>query len=49
MFENPPPLPKWAARVVIGAYAWGLVSAVVILGGLLAYRVKEWFKERGGW
>lgn len=44
-----PPLPRWAARVVIGAWAWGFISAVVILALLVWERVKEWVKEKGGW
>jgi len=48
MLDNSP-LPRWAARAVLAAWAWGFVSAVIILVLLVSQRVKEWLKEKGGW
>lgn len=41
--------PRWAARIVLAVYIWGFISAVVILGMLVGWRVRRWLERRGGW
>lgn len=41
--------PRWAGRLAIAFYAWGFLSAVVIMVGLLGQRLARWVREKGGW
>lgn len=45
----PIPPPKWAGRIVLVFYAWGLVSGLVIMVMLLGQRLVQWCREKGGW
>lgn len=45
----PGPGPRWAGRITLFVYAWGFVSAVVIMVALLWRRLARWCREKGGW
>ena len=45
----PGPGPRWAGRLILAFYAWGFVSATVIMVALLARSVVRWCREKGGW
>lgn len=43
------PIPRWASRIVLLGWAWGLVSATVIFAMLVWKGVVGWLREKGGW